>query len=295
MSESTAPQHAWTTALREEATELVAQLHDALDAAIADADNRPALPPDPDRVLAVLDEPLPASGSGARAALEQLLDLQARAGANTSGPRCFHFVIGGNTPAAQGADLVASAFDVLTYTWVLSPVGVRMELQALDWLKELLGIPAGMNGIMVTGATMANFVGLACARQWWGEDHGFDVSATGLAGKPQMPVLTSGYVHAATRKVLSLLGIGRDAIQEFRADATGRLDLDAFEDALAALDGAPALVVINAGEVNAGHFDPVEAMMDAARRHNCWVHVDGAFGLYVNGRMSEGREGEVQY
>jgi glutamate/tyrosine decarboxylase-like PLP-dependent enzyme len=218
---------------------------------------------------------------GARAALEQLLDLQARAGANTQGPRCYSFVIGGNTPAAHGADLVASAFDVVTYTWIVSPVGVRMELQALEWLKELLGIPAGMSGVMVTGATQANFVGLASARQWWGEQLGFDVAEEGLAGKPQMPVLTSGFVHAATRKVLALQGIGRGNIQAFSADATGRLDLDAYRTALESLDGAPAVVVINAGEVNAGHFDPVEQMVDLARQHNTWVHIDGAFGLFA--------------
>jgi glutamate/tyrosine decarboxylase-like PLP-dependent enzyme len=267
--------------LRREAAVLVNQLAETLHEAIAGADHRRALPAGADAVLACLAEPLPEKGAGARQTLELLLDLQARAGANTSGPRCYHFVIGGNTPAAHGADLVAAAFDVITYTWVLSPVGVQMELQALEWLKELLGIPTGMTGVMVTGATMANFTCLAAARQWWGEQHGFDVSAEGMAGRPQMPVLTSGYVHAATRKVLALQGVGRDHIREFTADATGRIDLKAFERGLAALAGSPALVVVNAGEVNAGDFDPVEAMLDIARRHNCWVHVDGAFGLFA--------------
>ncbi len=275
------PQQPFTDELRREALELIHDLARHLDNAVAGADDRVALPPDPDRALEALDEPLPDQGVGARKALRRLIELQDRAGANTAGPRCFHFVIGGNTPAAQGADLLASAFDVITYTWVVSPVGVRMELQALEWLKSLLGIPAPMNGVMVTGATMANFVGLASARQWWSEAHGFDVSATGLAGRPRMPVLTSGYVHAATRKVLSLLGIGRDNIQTFCADATGRLDLDALRAGLEALDGQPALVVINAGEVNAGQFDPVGDMMDLARAHNCWIHVDGAFGLFA--------------
>ena len=123
------------------------------------------LPPGADDVLAGLAGPLADEGAGARDTLQLLLDMQARAGTNTSGPRCFHFVIGGNTPAAHGADLVAAAFDVITYTWVLSPVGVRMELQALEWLKELLGIPKGMSGVMVTGATMANFTCLAAARR----------------------------------------------------------------------------------------------------------------------------------
>ena len=267
--------------LRREAEALVGQLAGALNTAIAGADDRIPMPADPDRALSVLDEPLPESGEGARRTLEKLLNLQELSGTNTAGPRCFHFVIGGNTPAAHGAELIAAAFDVITYSWIVSPVGVRMEIQALNWLKELLGLPASMGGVMVTGATMANFVGLAAARQWWGEQLGFDVSETGLSGKPQMPVLTSGYVHAATKKVLATQGVGRGNIQEFCADETGRVDLAAFENALKTLNGAPAVVIINAGEVNAGDFDPLEQMMSIARQHNCWVHVDGAFGLFA--------------
>jgi glutamate/tyrosine decarboxylase-like PLP-dependent enzyme len=273
---------AWVTVgLRKEAESLVGELAAALNDAIAGADDRIVMPQNPDHALAELNEPLPETGQGSKATLEKLLELQALSGTNTQGPRSYHFVVGGNTPAAHGADLVAAAFDVITYTWVMSPVGVRMELQALDWLKQLLGLPASMSGVMVTGATMANFVGLAAARQWWGEQLGFDVSVEGLSGKPQMPVLTSGYVHAATKKVLATQGIGRGNIQQFSADNTGRIDLPAFESALENLDGAPAVIVINAGEVNTGDFDPVYKMMTIARRHNCWVHVDGAFGLFA--------------
>ncbi len=275
------PQSGFTDQLRAEASRLVSDLADALDDAIVGADERQALPADPDRALQRLAVPLPDQGVGARQALEALLDLQARAGTNTAGPRCYHFVIGGNTPAAHGADLVAAAFDVLTYTWVTSPVGVRLELQALEWLKELLGIPAGMHGVMVTGATMANFVGMAAARQWWGEQLGFDVSETGLSGQPQMPVISTRFLHAASRKVLALQGIGMANIQCVEDGADGLVDLDAFSRALEALDGQPALVVVNAGEVNAGRFDPVAEMMTRAREHNCWLHVDGAFGLFA--------------
>lgn len=281
MNDSAYPQSVFTDRLRSEAERLVSELSAALDSAIREVDARPAMPTDPDRVLTALREPLPESGQGARAALQQLLDLQARAGANTAGPRCFHFVIGGSTPASQGADLIASAFDVVTYTWVLSPVGVRMELQALDWLKQLLGIPASMSGVMVTGATMANFVGVAAARQWWGEQLGFDVSAEGLSGKPQMPVISSGFIHASTLKVLAMQGIGRNAVQRCAVDATGQLDRAQFARRLQQLRGQPALVVINAGEVNAGYFDPVAEMIEMARQHNCWVHLDGAFGLFA--------------
>jgi len=269
------------TQFRGEIEKLIAQLQAALADAILGMDERPALTPGADAALEALKEPLPDSGCGAQQSIEKLLELNAAAAANTGGPKCFHFIIGGNTPAAMAADLLATAFETVTYTWVVSPVGVQMELQALDWLKELFGLPASMSGIMVTGATMANFVGLASARQWWGEQHGFDVSETGMSGKPQMPVLTSGFVHASTLKVLALQGVGRANVQKFCRDDFGRLDIDAMEQALEKLDGKPAVVIVNAGEVNAGEFDPVDDMIKLARKHNCWVHVDGAFGLFA--------------
>jgi glutamate/tyrosine decarboxylase-like PLP-dependent enzyme len=244
-------------------------------------DDRLALQPNAKQVLHNFKEPLPLEGCGAQAAIERLLELNETAGGNTAGPKAFHFVIGGSTPAALAADLLATAYDAITYTWVLSPAGVEMEMQALDWLKEIFELPAEWSGVMVTGATMANFVCLAAGRQWWGEQHGLDVSETGLSGAPQMPVLTSGFIHASTLKVLAVQGVGRGNIQRFEKDDFGRLDLKAFAAGLEALNGEPALVIVNAGEVNAGEFDPVKEMIELSRQHNCWVHVDGAFGLFA--------------
>jgi glutamate/tyrosine decarboxylase-like PLP-dependent enzyme len=266
---------------RREMDELMEQLKEQIPKVIGSIDDRIALPPQAGDVLADFREPLPETGNGAGATIEKLIELNDKAGGNVVGPKSYHFVIGGSTPAALGADLLATAYEAITYTWVLSPTGVEMEIQALDWLKELFGLPASWPGVMVTGATMANFVCLAAGRQWWGEQLGVDVSETGLSGLPQMPVLTSGFVHAATLKCFAVQGIGRGNVQRFVRDDFGRLDIDAMARALDELNGSPAMVVVNAGEVNAGEFDPVEEMIDLARAHNCWVHVDGAFGLFA--------------
>jgi len=266
---------------RGEIESLIIQLQSALSDAIRGMDERPVFTRGAETALEILKEPLPDKGCGAQHSIEKLLDLNKKALANTGGPRCFHFIIGGNTPASMAADLLATAYETVTYTWIVSPVGVQMEIQALNWLKELFGLRASMSGVMVTGATMANFVGLASARQWWGEKHGFDVSESGLSGAPEIPVLTSGFVHASTLKVLALLGIGRARVRQFCQDDFGRADLSAMAEFLNTLDGQPAIMIINAGEVNAGEFDPVPEMMKLARKHNCWVHVDGAFGLFA--------------
>lgn len=269
------------TEFRREMDALMEQLKDSIPQAIRSIDERIALPADATEVLADFREPLPEKGNGAQETIERLIDLNERAGGNAVGPKSYHFVIGGSTPAALAADLLATSYEAIPYTWILSPTGVEMELQALNWLKELFGLPKDWPGVMVTGATMANFVCLAAGRQWWGEQLGEDVSEVGLAGLPQMPVLTSGFVHAATLKCLAVQGVGRGNVRQFCRDDFGRLDIEAMEKALLELDGKPAMVIVNAGEVRAGEFDPVGDIIDLARQHNCWIHVDGAFGLFA--------------
>jgi glutamate/tyrosine decarboxylase-like PLP-dependent enzyme len=185
------------------------------------------------------------------------------------------------TPAALGADWLTTVFDQIAYAWVTSPLGVQLEVVALAWLRDLFGLPPAWGGIMTTGATMANFVGLAAAREWWGERHGLDVAESGLSGMPSVPVFSSGHVHAATLKCLAMLGIGRSSLRLFRRDDIGRLDTDALAIALRELDGAPAILVGNAGEVNAGGFDPLEELADLADEYDAWLHIDGAFGLFA--------------
>jgi glutamate/tyrosine decarboxylase-like PLP-dependent enzyme len=135
--------------------------------------------------------------------------------------------------------------------------------------------------VFTSGATMANFTGLAAARRWWGGRQGADVEEEGLAGLPAVPVFASGYVHASAVKALAMLGIGRRQVQTFEADATGRLDRAGLETALRALDGAPAILAATAGEVNSGAFDPIDAMAGLAEEYGAWLHVDAAFGLFA--------------
>jgi glutamate/tyrosine decarboxylase-like PLP-dependent enzyme len=235
--------------------------------------------PGADGALERFGGPLPEDGDGALAALADLATHGTSAALRSPGPRFFHFVTGGATPAALGADWLASAFDQSAFAWVASPLGSRLEVVALEWLKELFELPASWGGVLTTGATTANFTGLAAARQWWGERHGIDVARDGL-DRP-VPVFSSGYVHSTALKALAMLGIGRAALRTLSRDDAGRLDVDALEAALRELDGAPAILVGNAGDVNTGDFDPVDAMADLAERYGAWLHVDGAFGLFA--------------
>ena len=233
------------------------------------------------KMLAELGGSLPEQGVGTTAAVHRLLEVGTAAGTASSGPRFFHFVTGGATPAALAGDWTASLLDQNSFARASSAFGNEVETVVLDWLRALFGLPEGWGGALVASATFANFTSLGCATHWWGERQGADPVRDGLAGLPRMPVLSGGYVHASARKALQMLGHGRDAVEVFARDGVGRVDLDSMARRLDRLGDAPAVIIANAGEVNAGDFDPVDKLADLARDHRAWLHVDGAFGLFA--------------
>ena len=247
---------------------------------LAGIERRPVRSPDADAVAASFGGSLPADGVGAVTAIEELVGGFDGA-IHSAGPRFFHFVNGGVTPAALAADWLTSTIDQNAGAWVSTPLGGQLEIVALRWLRELFGLPPSWGGVLTTGATMANFVALACARRWWGLQHGVDVDEDGLRGLPPMPILGSGYVHPSDQKAIAMLGLGRANVRMLTRDGVGRLDVEALEAALRELGGAPAVVIGSAGEVNAGDFDPIARMADLCERHGAWFHVDGAFGLFA--------------
>ena len=214
--------------------------------------------------------PLPEEGGGVASALAELIASSAVA-TRSSGPRFFHFVTGGTTPAALGADWLTSLLDQNAFSAVSSPLGVEVEEVAIRWLRELFELPESWGGVLTTGATMANFVGLAAGRRWWAQQHGVDVDERGLAGLPAMPIFSTDAIHVSARKALAMLGLGRE---------TARLvDVEALERGLA--EAGPAIVIGNLGEVNDGRIDDLARMADLVERRGAWLHVDGAFGLFA--------------
>ncbi|MEU4696182.1 pyridoxal phosphate-dependent decarboxylase family protein [Nonomuraea dietziae] len=265
---------------REQATAALNLVAAAAEPYLGSLGERPVHDHSADHLLDLLEGPLSEEGEGTMAAVEQLLAVGTEASTQTSGPRFFHFVVGGATPAAQAADWVTTLLDQASGLHLTSPLAARAERVTLDWLKDLFGLPPAYGGVLTPSATFANLTGLACARQWWGERHGADVTSQGLAGLPRMPVLAGGYIHPSSRKALQMLGVGRDGVTVCARDEAGRVDLEAMERELAALEG-PAVIVGNAGEVNTGDFDPIADLADLAGRYGAWLHVDGAFGLFA--------------
>lgn len=226
--------------------------------------------------LDALGGPLPEIGEDPVEVLALLDEVGSPATTASAGARYFGFVIGGTLPGALGASWLATAWDQNAGLVAASPVSAAIEEIALDWLLEVLQLPAGSAGAFVTGATMANFTGLAAARHAVLANVGWDVEANGLIGAPPVTVIAGAEAHATLFKALSLLGLGRARVHSIPTDEQGRMRVDA----LPRIDG-PTIVCIQAGNVNTGAFDPATAICDWAHAAEAWVHVDGAFGLWA--------------
>ncbi|ADX72572.1 PLP-dependent enzyme, glutamate decarboxylase [Pseudarthrobacter phenanthrenivorans Sphe3] len=222
--------------------------------------------------------PLPQDGMPA----EEVVDFLARAAepglmAMPSG-RFFGWVIGGTLPAALASDWLVSSWDQNSGLRYATPAMAAIEECAGNWLLELLGLPPGSDVGFVTGATMANFTGMAAARWRLLADAGWDLDRDGLFGAPRIRCFVGKERHDTVDLGLRYLGLGQPTVVD--ADGQGRLVPEALEAALA--DGSgPALVCLQAGNLHSGAFDPFPEAIRIARQHGAWVHVDGAFGLWA--------------
>lgn len=219
---------------------------------------------------------LPENPTNAETVLKLLDEIGSPATVTMTGGRYFGFVNGSSLPATLAANWLAGAWDQNAALSVMSPVAARLEEIALGWLLELLHLPPTCGGAFVTGATMANFTGLAAARHFVLEKVGWDVEARGLFGAPPITVIVGAEVHPTLLKALGLLGLGRERVLTVPVDEQGRMRADAFPEI-----SGPAIVCIQAGNVNTGAFDPATEICALAHQAGAWVHVDGAFGLWA--------------
>jgi len=194
--------------------------------------------------------------------------------------RFYGLVIGGTHPAALAADWLVSAWDQNALLRGLSPAHAAIEDVTSAWLLNILGLPETSGVGFVTGATMSNFTCLAAARGVVLHRVGWDVAEQGLSGSRRVRVLVGAQRHDTVDLALRYLGLG--APEPVRADDQGRIDPDALSGALDQIpDGSPIIVVLQAGNLHSGAFDPFAKAIAVAHHHGAWVHIDGAFGLFA--------------
>jgi glutamate/tyrosine decarboxylase-like PLP-dependent enzyme len=226
--------------------------------------------------LAQLDVALPDEPASADTVLRELDEIGSPATTAMAGPRFFGFVIGGTLPAALAANWLATAWDQNSGLYAPTPATAEIERIALGWLLDVLGLPATAAGGFVTGTTVAHVTSLAAARHAVLAKAGWDVEADGLIGAPPIDVIVGDEAHPTLFKALGIVGLGRKRVISVPVDGQGRMRVDLLPPL-----SRPAIVCVQAGNVNTGAFDPIAAICERAHAHGAWVHIDGAFGLWA--------------
>lgn len=235
-----------------------------------------------DELLRRFNAPMPETGIDPVDVFEELF-REARDGTVSSGgPRFFGWVIGGSLPSAIATDWLVSTWEQNGAIYQCSPAAAVLEEVAGTWLKDVLRLPGECSFAMVTGCQMAHFTALAAARHRLLMDRGIDVGREGLFGAPPIRVVTGAHRHESLIRAMRFLGIGSDALQLAALDPDGCMDLASLEDVLDSEPGRPTIVCLMAGDLNTGAADPFEEACALSHARGAWVHVDGAFGLWMN-------------
>jgi glutamate/tyrosine decarboxylase-like PLP-dependent enzyme len=229
-----------------------------------------------------LARPLPNEGVDSVQVIDGLAADTAGGLLGSAGGRFFGWVIGGSLPTALAADWLTSTWDQNAGLYACSPAAAIVEEVCGVWLKELLGLPTHASFGLVTGCQMSHVTCLAAARHRLLAMRGWNVERQGLAGAPPIRVLTADTCHGSIERALRLLGIGSDALVELPTNEACQLTPDTLASALTDQGNSPTIVVLQAGDINTGAFDPFPDLIPLARKHGAWVHVDGAFGLWAN-------------
>ncbi|MCL6649706.1 MAG: pyridoxal-dependent decarboxylase [Chloroflexi bacterium] len=225
-----------------------------------------------------LNEALPRRGRGAEPTLRVLRDVVIPCGLRIGAPGFAGWVTTMPTVVPTAAALAASIAGA--QRWWVQPFNF-LEYLALEWLKELLGLPASYQGTFNSGGSAANLIALAAARQWACEQRGLDASRDGLEALVKPRLYASNQVHHVVSRAAAVLGLGRRAMIQLPTDRGLRLDVDALRDRLRQdkADGCtPIAVIASAGTVNTGAIDPLDDILQVCRDESVWLHVDGAYG-----------------
>ncbi len=227
-----------------------------------------------------LGGPFPEAPEDPVAIVNRLADAAVEGTVASQGPRYFGFVVGGSVPAAVAADWLVSTWDQNAGIYVLAPIVSVAEDIASSWIRDVAQLSDDWVTGYVTGCQMANFTCLNVARHHVLERAGWNAEADGLFGAPPIDVVVSDESHYTIFNALRYLGLGAARVHRVPTDDQGRMRADRLAETLAKGTG-PCIVTAQAGNVNTGAFDPLEAIADACERRGAWLHVDGAFGLWA--------------
>ncbi|MEM9668869.1 MAG: pyridoxal-dependent decarboxylase [Pseudomonadota bacterium] len=212
--------------------------------------------------------------------LRQLIDAVEPGLVRNTDPGFFAWVMGASDPVGVAADWLTSIWGQNSAIYQTAPASAIAEEAVSAWLLELLDLPKRSSVAFVTGATMAGFVGLAAARSEVLARAGHNFERDGLQSAPHVSIFVSDDAHISNLAALRYLGFGQSNIVSVGSDQLGLMKILELKDALSAQNG-PKIIIAQAGHINSGGFEDFEAIAALSQRHNAWLHVDGAFGLWA--------------
>jgi aromatic-L-amino-acid/L-tryptophan decarboxylase len=241
---------------------------------------RPVWQPTPADIVAQFHQPLPRAPQGAERAYQDFQNWVLPYPMGNVHPRFYSWFMGNGTPLGAIGDFLGA---------IVNPnmgggnhVAIQVETQVIDWCKEIVGFPAEAGGLLLSGASMANLVALAVARNATAD---CDLRALGVAAQTApLRVYASVEVHSCAQKAVEMLGMGSQSLRKVPVDADYRIDLQALQrmiDEDRASGCKPACVIGNAGTINTGAVDDLKALAALCKRERLWYHVDGAIGAVV--------------
>jgi glutamate/tyrosine decarboxylase-like PLP-dependent enzyme len=228
-----------------------------------------------------LSRPLAQQGIAPEQIIEELVNDTNGGLHAIGGGRFFAWVNGGTLPAALAADWLTSAWDQNAAMFAVGPAAAIVEEIVGEWLKDLLGLPATASFALVTGSQMAHVTCLAAARNALLARQGWNAVEKGLFGAPPLRLLCSQAGHGSIERAVAMLGMGVGNMEPLATDTSGRVEPEALGGALRSSPGAPAIICLQAGDINTGAYDRFQELIPIARRYNTWIHIDGAIGLWA--------------
>jgi aromatic-L-amino-acid decarboxylase len=238
--------------------------------------DRPVWQPMPPAIRQEFAQSLPVRGQGAPEVYQDFLRTVLPYVTGNTHPRFWGWVCGNGSGMAMLAELLAGAINSSVDGF--DDAGSHVESQVIDWCKSMLGWRPEASGLLLSGCSMANLVGLAVARN---NVAGYNVKTDGLRAGPQLTVYGSSETHSSVRKAVQLLGLGGEALRTVAVGRDYRVDVGAMRECIEAdraAGMAPLCIIGNAGTVNTGAIDDLGALAGLAEEQGLWYHVDGAFG-----------------
>jgi glutamate/tyrosine decarboxylase-like PLP-dependent enzyme len=275
--------------------EFKAAAEKALKHAVAWREDGSKLPAFPSATTAELRERfdinLPDQGLNGEVVIENLVRAAEHGLVNNTHPNFYAWVQGASHPIGVAADILTSAWGQNAAIHQTAPAAAIAEEVSAKWILELLDLAPECSFAFSTGATMASFICLSAARSEVLHRQGYDLELEGLTGAPNIQIFLSEEAHATILSDLRYLGFGRNNLVFIAVDNEGRMLPADLEHKLGRGDG-PKIVIVQAGHINSGAFDPFNEIMPLCKAQNAWVHVDGAFGLWARAVPSLAHLGE---